>query len=116
MLITYSEYSALGGKAPCDDFQRLELKARALIDYRTQGRVSLLEPVPSDIKLLAVEIIDKISSAASAASGDPAVTSVSNDGVSVAYASLESRSKALNDDITQLIDSVAGNLAYRGVD
>lgn len=112
-MLDYIEYISLGGSADGESFPRLEMRARGIIDYRTQGRLSLLNPVPCEIKLLVAEIIDRLYAEKS---DGAAVVSASNDGVSVTYASPESKSKALNDELYRLIDSVAGNLAYRGVD
>lgn len=111
--MTYFEYTALGGIADCNSFPRLEMKARGLIDYRTQGRFSLSARISENVKLLTAEIIDRLYSAREK---ELTVTSESNDGVSKTYVSPDIAEKMLTEEINELIDTVMSELSYRGVD
>ena len=118
MYLDYGSYAQMGGELDPDVYERLAAKAERLIDRATHARLKAQSTVPMSVKYCIMELIDAIQADESmgSMSAGREISSMSNDGVSVAYASPESRCKALNDDITQLIDSVTGDLAYRGVD
>lgn len=80
MYLTYSEYSAMGGKAPESDFPRLELLAEKRLDYWTQNRIT--DP-SEDVKLCMTLIVN---AEYADESGEHDVSSFSNDGVSVSFA------------------------------
>ena len=59
--ITYDEYKALGGnRVSSDDFAKFERRARRLLDRFTFDRVKSLTTVPSIVKEVLVEYIDKM--------------------------------------------------------
>ncbi len=107
--LTYEEYTSLGGKASETEFKPLELKARKRIDYRTLERI---ETPDEDIKLLVFELI-KIQQEFD--SRDSSVSGYGNDGVSVSYVSPEAAKADFEAKANELIDSVVGDLAYRGL-
>ena len=109
MWLSFEEYSKFGGTASESDFAGLELKARKRIDYRTFERIS----TPSDdIKRLIFEIIEM---QRSYAERDPSVSSFGNDGVSVSYVSPEAAAADFEARANELIDTVCGDLTYRGL-
>lgn len=87
--ITFDEYVALGGVLPEADFPRAYRRARAELDNRTFGRLRNEDVIDDDVKACMAEMID-VCAAGYALYGSPdgvqAVQSVSNDGVSVSYA------------------------------
>ena len=88
--ITFDEYLDLGGVIEDEDaFNRAYRRARAELDYRTLGRLRNESEVDADVKQCMAEMID-VCAAGYALYGSPdgvqAVQSVSNDGVSVSYA------------------------------
>lgn len=85
MYLTYVEYTALGGKAPDADFQRLELLAEKRLNYWTLDRIT--DP-NEDVKLCMAIIID---AEYNDQSGDHDVSSFSNDGVSVSFADAQTK-------------------------
>ncbi len=87
--ITYAEYAELGGVLSESDFPKAYRRARAELDNITFGRLRNESAIDSDVKACLAEIID-ICAAGFVLYGSPdgvqAVQSVSNDGVSVSYA------------------------------
>lgn len=109
MWLTYSEYTHMSGTASVEEFNMLELKARKRIDYRTLERIQ----TPSeDIKLLVFELIRMQQEFDSR---DSSVSGYGNDGVSVSYVSPEAAKADFEAKANELIDSVVGDLAYRGL-
>ncbi len=108
MYLTYKEYVSFGGTASESEFNGLEFKARKLVDHRTFERTK----TPSeDIKHLVFELIkaqqefDK---------HDSSLSGYGNDGVSVSFVSPEAAKKAFDAKVDELINTYAGDLAYRG--
>ena len=87
MYLTYDEYAAMGGSVDEASFPRLEMKARAMIDKMTFGRISAEEPAREAVKYACFELISAMGGeeALTGVAG-AAVSSVSNDGVSITYA------------------------------
>lgn len=109
MWLTFDEYTAFGGKASESEFIGLELKARKRIDYRTLERIK--EP-DGDIKRLVFELIGMQQKFDER---DSSVSGYGNDGVSVSYVSPEAAKADFDAKADELIDSVVGNLGYRGL-
>lgn len=112
MWLTYEEFVRFGGSVSsvsASEFDLLEMKVRKRIDYRTLERI---EAPTEDIKKLMVELIglqkefDGINSA---------VSGYGNDGVSVSYVSPDMARKEFEAKANEFIDSVVGDLAYRGL-
>lgn len=85
--LTYTEYKSYGGKLDESVFNRLEYKARKMIDKRTFGRLTTVPDVPESVKRLMYELIGLIShSDVSSPDYSPAIASEGNDGYSVSFA------------------------------
>lgn len=98
MYLTFEEYSALNGKAPESEFQRLEYLARKRLDYWTMDRIT--EP-DDDIKLCMSIIID---AEYSDQSGEQDVSSFSNDGVSVSFADAQTKEQKWSDVYDRVVE------------
>lgn len=88
MYLTYDEYEEMGGTMDEDVFDRFEMKARRLIDRATRGRIISETPVRDCVKYCAYELVAAMyadESLAGIAAGRD-IAAVSNDGVSVSFA------------------------------
>ena len=122
--LTYEEYQAWGGTLDESAFNLAEIKARARIDAMTQKRVARMAETPGQVKAAMMEIItvDGFFSASAQASA-PVVASFTTDGYSESYGSAESRTaaieKQLTDSILTLLDGVLDDegvpLTFAGV-
>lgn len=85
--LTMDEFEDMGGSAEGSAFIRREWKARRLIDRLTHGRIRNEEPVRQAVKMCMFELIcAQAEDEAIAGTGGREVAAVSNDGVSVSYA------------------------------
>ena len=102
--LTYAQYTAWGGTLGEAAFNLAEIKARARIDALTQGRVAYMQTVPEQVQVAMMEIIivDSTYSAAAQAAA-PVVASFSTDGYSESYGSAESRTAAIEKQLTASI-------------
>lgn len=124
MYLTYAQYQAWGGTMTESAFNLAEIKARARIDALTQGRVAYMQTVPEQVQVAMMEIIivDSTYSAAAQAAA-PVVASFSTDGYSESYGSAESRTAAIEKQLTAsiltLLDGVVDDkgvpLTFAGV-
>lgn len=92
MYLTIDDWDEMGGSADMDEpvYNRLEYKARKLIDQLTRGRIAGDKKVRESVRYCMYEMITAMAAEESAAGiGGREVDSVSNDGVSVTYASGE---------------------------
>ena len=96
--ITYEQYKALGGTANSSAFPRLEQLARKKLDYWTQRRITGPD---DDIRLCMVLIIDAMGKISR---GEKDVSSVSNDGVSVTYASARTEEQMMGSVYDQIVE------------
>ena len=96
--ITYEQYKALGGTAEQSAFPLLERLARKKLDYWTQGRIA---EVDDDIRLCMLLLIDAMGKIKS---GKKDVSSVSNDGVSVTYASAQTEEQLMGSVYDQVVE------------
>ena len=108
MYITYDEYAAMGGAAEAAAFERLEARARGILDALTHSRLRAeagaagLRPAA---RLAMAEMIDLLNNASAAPCG---VSRRENDGVSESYFSGDQARRAL---IARLRDAAAAHLA-----
>lgn len=88
MYIDYCCYVNGGGDVAIDmaTFQRLEFRARKLVDRLTQNRIRGMKEVPEAVKRLMVELIPLEATLGAAVRDNQPVTSFSNDGYSETYA------------------------------
>jgi len=87
MYLTHEEYTAMGGSIDAALFSRLEAKARRRIDAMTHGRLIGEEPAREAVKHCMFELVSAMQSDEAAAGlTGRGIASMSNDGVSVAFA------------------------------
>ena len=80
MYLDYGDYAQMGGELEPDVYERLAAKADRLIDRATHARLKAQASVPMCVKYCIMELIDAIQA-------DESMGSMSNDGVSVSFAS-----------------------------
>ena len=122
--LTYEQYQAWGGTLDESAFNLAEIRARARIDAMTQKRVAYMREVPEQVQAAMMEIITVDSTfSASAQASAPVATSFTTDGYSESYGSAESRTAAIEKQLTgsieTLLDGVTDDegtpLLYAGV-
>lgn len=122
--LTYAKYTEWGGTLSESAFTLAEIKARARIDALTQGRVKAMEEVPEQVQAAMMEIIAVDGTySASAQAAAPVAASFSTDGYSESYGSAESRTAAIEKQLTAsiltLLDGVTDDrgtpLTFAGV-
>ena len=59
MYITFNQYQSLGGKLEQPEFIRQEFAARKEIDLQTFNRLENINPVPEELKMCALELIER---------------------------------------------------------
>lgn len=98
--LSYEEYKSLGGTLGEMPFNILELKARQIINERTQNRLKNVEDIPVEVKVCIYHLVSIASSYQSKIS-DVTVASESTDGYSISYKSgtelTEEQKKQYND-------------------
>ena len=115
--LTYVQYQAWGGTLDEPAFDLAEIKARSRIDAMTQGRVARMDMVPIQVQAAMMEIIqvDGTYSAAAQASA-PVAASFTTDGYSESYGSAESRTAAIEKQLTgSILTLLDGVLDDNGV-
>lgn len=96
--LTYQQYQSHGGTAELSAFPLLERRARAKLDYWTQGRI---KDVDCDIHLCMTLIINALDAVGD---GNQAVSSFSNDGVSVTMESRRTEEEAMASVYGQVVE------------
>ena len=109
--LTYAQYQAWGGTLPESAFNLAEIKARSRIDAMTQGRVAHMAAVPEQVQAAMMEIIqvDQTYSAAAQAAA-PVAASFTTDGYSESYGSAESRTAAIEKQLTASIETLLNGI------
>ena len=122
--LTYAQYQEWGGSLSEAAFNLAEIRARARIDAMTQGRVAYMAQVPEQVQAAMMDCINVDSTySASAQASAPVAASFTTDGYSESYGSAESRTAAieaqLTADIQTLLDGVTDDegvpLLFAGV-
>lgn len=121
--LTYEEYKSLGGTLGEMPFNILELKARQIINERTQNRLKDVEQIPQEVKICVydlIQIINKYNNSNNSTSSN--ISSENTDGYSVTYKSgtelTEEQKKQYNDIMeTDLYGVIIDNIPilYLGV-
>lgn len=121
--LTYEEYKSLGGTLGEMPFNILELKARQVINERTQNRLKDVEQIPQEVKICVYDLINtmnKYNLPNNSTSSN--VSSENTDGYSVTYKSgteiTEEQKKQYNDIMeTDLYGVIIDNtpILYLGV-
>lgn len=98
--LSYEEYKSLGGTLGEMPFNILELKARQIINERTQNRLKNVEDIPVEVKVCVYHLVS-IASSYQSKTSDVTVASESTDGYSISYKSgtelTEEQKKQYND-------------------
>ena len=121
--LTYEEYKSLGGTLGEMPFNILELKARQIINERTQNRLKDVEKIPQEVKICVYDLINTMNKYnLSNNSTSSNVSSENTDGYSVTYKSgteLTEEQKKQYDDVmeTDLYGVIVDNtpILYLGV-
>ena len=111
MYITYADYLNIGGTVNDEAaFAPLEVQARRIVDRRTQNRLQYCayDEISEDVKFCVKELIDLLDEKQSG----PAMSSYSNDGVSVTYEGVKNFDVQMSEVMELLIPP---ELLYRGV-
>ena len=121
MYLDYDDYEEMGGSVEEVSFERFELKARAIIDRLTFGRVRGEYPVRDAVKYACFDLIQAMHGDELTAGGAGlAISSMSNDGVSVTYAGAVSAGARYNGIVKSYLASETTAcgvpLMYAGVD
>lgn len=121
--LAYEEYKSLGGTLGEMPFNILELKARQIINERTQNRLKNIEGIPQEVKICVydlIQIINKYNNSNNSTSSN--ISSENIDGYSVSYKSgtelTEEQKKQYNDIMeTDLYGVIVDNtpILYLGV-
>jgi len=105
--LTYAQYTAWGGTLGETAFVLAEIKARARIDAMTQGRVARMASVPEQVQAAMMEIIQVDSTySAGAQAAAPVAASFTTDGYSESYGSAESRTAAIEKQLTGSVETL----------
>lgn len=121
--LTYEEYKSLGGTLGEMPFNILELKARQIINERTQNRLKNIEEMPQEVKICVYDLINTMNKYnLSNNSTSSNISSENTDGYSVTYKSgteLTEEQKKQYDDVmeTDLYGVIVDNtpILYLGV-
>lgn len=121
--LTYEDYKSLGGTLGEMPFNILELKARQIINERTQNRLKDVEKIPQEVKICVYDLmqtINKYSNSNNSTSSN--ISSENTDGYSVTYKSgtelTEEQKKQYNDIMeTDLYGVIVDNtpILYLGI-
>jgi len=116
MYLLYSEYVAYGGNLSETAFNRVEFKARKIVDQKTFGRLINATVISEPVKRLMFELINTINNLDTESPGyQPAIASESNDGYSVSFYTgsiftIDQKQKIISDMIDEyLADEVDSN-------
>ena len=121
--LSYEEYKSLGGTLGEMPFNILELKARQVINERTQNRLKNIKEIPQEVKICVYDLINTMNKYnLSDNSTSSNVSSENTDGYSVTYKSgteLTEEQKKQYDDVmeTDLYGVIVDNtpILYLGV-
>lgn len=121
--LSYEEYKSLGGTLGEMPFNILELKARQIINERTQNRLKDIEEIPQEVKICVYDLINTMNKYnLSNNSTSSNISSENTDGYSVTYKSgteLTEEQKKQYDDVmeTDLYGVIVDNtpILYLGV-
>ena len=121
--LTYEDYKSLGGTLGEMPFNILELKARQIINERTQNRLKDVEKIPQEVKICVYDLINTMNKYnLSNNSTSSNISSENTDGYSVTYKSgteLTEEQKKQYDDVmeTDLYGVIVDNtpILYLGV-
>ncbi len=96
--LTYQQYLSHGGTAELSAFPLLERRARAKLDYWTQGRI---KEADCDIRLCMTLVINSLDAVER---NQQAISSYSNDGVSVSYQNAKTDEEIMRSVYGQVVE------------
>ena len=106
--LSYEEYKSLGGTLGEMPFNILELKARQVINERTQNRLKDVEQIPQEVKICVYDLINTMNKYnLSDNSTSSNISSENTDGYSVTY---KSGTEMTTEQKAQLEDVMLTNL------
>lgn len=111
--LTFDDYIAMGGTLTDTEFDRLEYRAKKLIDNATQGRLKNADSIPDEVKRCMFELLAYLTDTLKNGSVS-AVSGFSNDGYSVTYAEQKNATGQIYDIIYDYLADA--DLMYCGVD
>jgi len=116
MYLLYSEYVSFGGNLSEAAFNRVEFKARKIVDQKTFGRLKNETVISEPVKRLMFELVNTIRNLdTEGIDYQPLIASESNDGYSISFYSgsimtIEQKQKIISDMIDEyLADEVDSN-------
>lgn len=112
--LTLERFLALGGdEALSDSFGQLEARARQVIDRATHGRLADAASLPESVEMTALELIQCMAAdqRADAADDGRSIASVTNDGLSIHYATGDPKQSAVAARQARYMDIVRAWLA-----
>lgn len=127
MYLTHEEYTDMGGKMGEDAFARFEMKARRRIDAATFGRLQGESSVRDAVKYCMFELVQAMhEDETNVGFSGREISSMSNDGVSVTYATGNGQTGTQNSTgaryagiirtwLTGETDACGNNILYAGV-
>lgn len=134
MYLTYEEYQNMGGTLDAATFNDFEFEAEALINWYTFNRLKKDTTFPSEVKRLVKYLIDlaqqkanllRASGSSFVEGSNAAITSQSNDGVSISYNVLSAsqlmeslkgqEDGAINKYLQGVMNEAGQKLLYRGI-
>lgn len=120
MYLTFEEYKGMGGTVDENAFKRGEMRASALITRMTHGRILNESPVRECVKYAAFDLVSAIVSDMQMGADGCDVASMSNDGVSITFATATSSARRYAQIVRSYLDcQLDANgtpLLYAGVD
>lgn len=87
MYLTYDQYEELGGQTPEEQYPIYAARADAIITRMTHGRIRNETPVRPCVQYAAFALVEAMYGDAQQGADGREIASVSNDGVSITYAS-----------------------------
>lgn len=88
MYLTYAEYTAMGGTISQAAYNRLEFKARKIIDQHTYGRLMALETQSESVKMAMFELVGLVQKSDVTSADSKQISSESVGDVSTSYAAV----------------------------
>lgn len=88
MYLTYAEYTAMGGTISQAAYNRLEFKARKIIDQHTYGRLMALETQSESVKTAMFELVGLVQKSDVTSTDSKQISSESVGDVSTSYAAV----------------------------
>ena len=120
MYLAFDEYKGMGGTIDENAFKRCAMRAEALITRMTHGRIQNESPVRECVKYAAFDLVSAIASDMQMGADGRDVASMSNDGVSITFATADTAARRYAQIVRSYLDTQTDArgipLLYAGVD